>query len=465
MDGPARDMRGGESLQRRLLLRLGILILGGACLGSALSFGAAYHQAHALQDGLLRQVGAMFDAQHLPAPGLGAPRLSPHADEEAVVLVQLLDPGAPRAQGGPRVPPGLPDGLQDVELGGEPYRVYVRTLRSGERIAVAQETGLRDEIARAGAVRTLAPILILIPVLLLAVTDLVRESFRPLRRIADEVDRRRETELHPLVAEPLPSEIRPFVLAINRLLDRVDEALQAERRFVADAAHELRSPVTALGLQAEALAKVDLPPEARTRLTTLRTGIERSRNLLEQLLALARAQSAPPGGGRLVSVGRVFREVIEDLLPLAEAKGLDLGVTGDADAQLPVGEADLVAIVKNLVENAIRYTPPGGRVDLSASIREGAIELAVEDDGPGIPAPERERVLDPFYRVPGTEGVGSGLGLSIVRATVERLGGRLRLADGGGAGPGLRVSVLLPAAVRGPDPAEGRGTRAGAPRP
>ena len=442
MDGPAGAVR--ESLQFRLLLRLGLLILGGACVGSALSFGAAYSEAHELQDGLLQQIGAMFDRQHLPAPGVGSLRLSPESDEDAVVLVQLLGTAAPPSGGAPRLPPGLPDGLQNVDLGGESYRAYVRTLTSGERIAVAQETALRDEIARAGALRTLAPILILVPVLLLAVADLVRKSLQPLRRIAEEVDRRRETELHPLVNERLPSEVRPFVLAINRLLDRIEQAMQAERRFIADAAHELRSPMTALGLQAEALAKADIPAEARTRLATLRTGIERSRNLLEQMLALARAQSAPAGEERAVSVRRVFRDVIQDLLPLAEAKSLDLGVTDDADARLSVGEADLVAVVRNLVENAVRYTPAGGRIDLSARYKEGAVELVVEDSGPGIPAPERARVFDPFYRVPGSEGMGSGLGLSIVRATVERLGGRVEITDSSRSASGSRVIVLLP---------------------
>jgi two-component system OmpR family sensor kinase len=454
MDGSPGKLR--ASLEFRLVLRLGLLILGGACIGAALSFGEAYSEAHEIQDGLLEQVGAMFDRQHLPAPGAGFMRLSRDADEEAVVLVQVLGTGAPTTQGAPRFPPGLRDGLQNVELNGERYRVYVRTLTTGERIAVAQETALRDESARAGALRTLAPILILIPVLLLAVADVVRKSFRPLWRSAEEVDRRRETDLHPLAHQSLPSEVRPFVLAINRLLDRVEQARQAERRFVADAAHELRSPVTALGLQAEALAKVDVPAEARTRLATLRSGIERSRNLLEQMLALARAQSAPAGGGGTASVRRVFRNVIQDLLPLAEAKGLDLGVTDAADVRLAVGEADLVVVVKNLVENSIRYTPAGGRIDLSASCQTGAVELVVEDDGPGIPTSEWDRVFDPFYRVPGSEGLGSGLGLSIVRSTVERLGGRIALCDSTRSPSGLRVSVTLPQGPEGGPPRPSR---------
>jgi two-component system OmpR family sensor kinase len=436
--------RMNESLQFRLQLRLGLLILGAAAIASALAFGAAYDEAHELQDDLLRQIGAMFDRQHLPAPDIGTGEKPPDSDDESRVLVQLLTPGRAAHAGGPQLPAGLPDGLQTVRIGGEVFRVFVRTMSSGERIGIAQEVGLRNEIARGGALRTLAPILILVPVLLLAAADLVRKVFRPIRRLAAEVDQRREVELHPVPASALPAEVRPFVVAMNGLLDRIDQAMKAQRRFVADAAHELRSPMTALGLQAEALAATELPVDAQGRLATLRRGIERSRNLLEQMLALAQAQSPTPGSPAPVSLHRVFRDVIQDLLPLAEAKAIDLGVVGSQDAQLNASEHDLVALVRNLTNNAVRYSPPGGRVDLSISFTDGSVVVQVEDGGPGVPLEERERVFEPFYRLPGTEEIGSGLGLSIVRAIAERLGGHVVLADSSHTPTGLTVSVILP---------------------
>jgi two-component system OmpR family sensor kinase len=170
--------------------------------------------------------------------------------------------------------------------------VLVKTLPSGGRVAFAQQTEVRDEIARDSALRTLMPFLILLPILLLLVADLVRKIFKPVAALSREIDQRSEQDLYPLVAAPLPLEIRPFVVAINRLLGRVSQSMEAQRRFIADAAHELRSPLTALSLQAERLAGAEMSDQARERLGTLRQGIERGRSLLDQLLALARAQSS-----------------------------------------------------------------------------------------------------------------------------------------------------------------------------
>jgi two-component system OmpR family sensor kinase len=182
--------------------------------------------------------------------------------------------------------------LHTLEIGGESFRVLVKTTAAGERIAVAQEAGFRNEIARDGALRTVMPFLILVPVLLLIVADLVRKMFRPIAALSKEIDQRAEQELHPVEDRHLPVEVRPFAVAINRLLARVGQSMESQRRFVADAAHELRSPLTALSLQAERLAEAEMSGLARERLTVLRQGIERGRSLLDQLLTLAKAQSA-----------------------------------------------------------------------------------------------------------------------------------------------------------------------------
>jgi len=179
-------------------------------------------------------------------------------------------------------------------------------------------------------------------------------------------------------------------------------------------------------------------------LATLRQGIERSRGLLEQLLALARAQEATGVPTGTVSVQRIFRSVLEDLMPLADARRLDVGVTTETDARVHANELDLFVVVRNLVDNAIRYTPAGGRVDLSVGTEAHVVSITVQDTGPGIPGDERTRVFDPFYRVLGNEATGSGLGLSIVSTVVRRLGGEVVLGDGDVSG--LRVTVRLPAA-------------------
>lgn len=289
------------------------------------------------------------------------------------------------------------------------------------------------------------PFLILVPILLLVVADLVRKMFRPIAFLALEIDHREEQELHPVKEDHLPLEVRPFVIAINRLLNRVARSMETQRRFVADAAHELRSPLTALSLQAERLAEADLSDLAHQRLIVLRQGIERGRHLLDQLLTLARVQSAPIVSRSPISVRHVYRRVLEDLMLLAEAKNLDMGVVGDTDAQIPVNEMDLIALVKNLVDNAIRYTPVGGRIDLSVTTHDRQAILRVKDSGPGIPPSEQARVFDPFYRVLGREEVGSGLGLSIVKAIADRMGADVQLDySEPQRQSGLCVTVLIP---------------------
>ena len=234
------------------------------------------------------------------------------------------------------------------------------------------------------------------------------------------------------------------MLAINRLLARVAFSMEAQRRFIADAAHELRSPMTAMSLQAEMLNSLDMTPEAHEKLSALRRGIERGRTLLNQLLDMARAQFAAPSTPTEWSVQKVFRRVLEDLLPIAESKQIDLGVKNDLDTSIQANEIDLISMVKNLVENAVRYTPNGGRVDLSVSQVDGYTVIEVEDNGPGIAASERGRVLDPFYRVLGSDQTGSGLGLAIVKTIAERLHGRIELGDSTAFEHGLKVRVLLP---------------------
>lgn len=448
MDGFKTRLNASVQLKLSFTLSLAILVV--AIVAGVFSFLSALDEAHELQDEVLRQVAHLMDRQHLspPAPGIG-PRLK-DADEEARVIVQRLGEAGPSAAdvdagGMLPLPATLSDGLHTLEVGSETFRVLVKTTAAGERIAVAQESGFRNEIARDGALRTVMPFLILVPVLLLIVADLVRKMFRPIAALSREIDQRAEQALHPVDDRHLPAEVRPFAVAINRLLTRVGQSMDAQRRFVADAAHELRSPLTALSLQAERLAAAEMSVLARERLTALSQGIERGRSLLDQLLTLAKAQSATGVPQSPVSVQDIYRRVLEDLMPLAEAKHIDIGVEGTQNAEVWVSEPDLIAVVRNLVDNAIRYTPEGGQVDLSVNVSGGKARLRIQDNGPGIPLDERDRVFDPFYRTLGSEQIGSGLGLSIVQTIAHRIGAEIRLDFSDPARQaGLSVTVRLP---------------------
>jgi two-component system, OmpR family, sensor kinase len=438
MDGFKERLK--NSIQLRLSLWLSVAILSVAIFAGGFSFVSAYADANELQDGTLIQVAALVGKQLTYAPPSdGATELDP----ELRLIVQSIGAGAGNNPSELALPSSLKDGLQTVHLQHLSYRVLVQTLPDGGRIAVSQETAVRNEIARNSALRTVLPMLIMVPILLLLVGNLVRRLLKPVTRLAGEIDARSEQELHPIQHEHVPSEIRPFVIAINRLLQRVADSMETQRRFVADASHELRSPMAALSLQAEMLGNVDMSEEARKRLSRLRQGIDRGRTLLDQLLSLARAQSTKSTPTTTLSVQRVYRRVLEDLMPLAEAKQIDLGVANANDALVLANEVDLIAIVKNLVDNAIRYTPAGGRIDLSVVDMPTQVVLEVEDSGMGIPEAERERVLDPFYRVLGSEQTGSGLGLSIVKTIAERLRGRVELSDATQFPQGLKARIVL----------------------
>ena len=442
MDGFQARLK--DSIGLRLAFWLSVAIVAFALCASTLTYIGALREANELQDDTLRQVAALVARQPDPAPSIASG--ARNADPESNLIIQLLSRELAGAGAALPLPTTLHDGVQTVVARGVSYRVFVTTSARGDRIAVCQQTELRDEIARDGALRALLPLLLLAPLLVLLVAYLVRKMMGPVAILSRDVDARSQHELHPLATEAVPSEIRPFITAINRLLARVEQSMTTQRRFIAEAAHELRTPMAALSLQAERLGTAQMSDEARERLQRLRQGIERGGHLLDQLLGLAKAQGSAAVAASPVSLQTVCCHVLQDLLPLAEAKRIDLGMAPGSDAYVMTTEADLAAIVRNLVDNAIRYTPPDGRVDVRVTRQGPQAVLQVEDNGPGIPTDERARVLDPFHRVLGTDERGAGLGLSIVSAVVERLGGRIEMDHSQNFGHGLCIRVILPEA-------------------
>jgi two-component system OmpR family sensor kinase len=266
------------------------------------------------------------------------------------------------------------------------------------------------------------------------------------RAFAGALRRRRPDDVEPVAVDGLPDEVRPVAEALNDLLARLRAALGRERAFLADAAHELRTPLTALDLQAQAV--VDARDDDRdAAIGRLRAGVARVARLVEQLLALAREQDGVAPLAVPVDLDELLRRTVADFVPLAEAAGIDLGIEA-AEAVRVSGDADaLRRLLGNLLDNAVRYTPAGGRVDVVVARETGPpprAVVAVTDSGPGIPADQRERVFDRFHRVPGTAATGSGLGLSLARSIAGRHGGQVELEDGPG-GRGLRAVLRLPA--------------------
>ncbi|MFM0325245.1 ATP-binding protein [Caballeronia glebae] len=425
-----------RSLQFKLSAWLSALIVAIAAAGGVIAFQTAFHEANELQDGQLKQIAALVTPRTLAAMEREALGRVVGADPESKLVIQTIGERAPLP-----VAADLRDGLQNAVVAGTRWRLAVKTLDDGTRVVIGQKTAGRDEIARNSALATVMPFAALALVLLAALHLIVRRMFRPLSALSAGLDTRPEHDLSALSGDALPSEIAPFVVAINRLLARVETSVALQRRFVADAAHELRSPLTALSLQAERLNAAEMSDGARERLDALRRGLARTRSLLHQLLMLARLQQRTDADMARLRVQEVFRNVLEDLMPLAEAKDIDIGVSSFDDVFIHAPQADFTVMVRNLVDNAIRYTPAGGRVDLATGIFNARPWIRVEDSGPGIAPEERARVFDPFYRVLGSDTDGSGLGLSIVGTIAARMGAKIELAD---AEPrGLVVTVTF----------------------
>ena len=343
--------------------------------------------------------------------------------------------------------PGLPLinqvvlGYTDLSLRGEDWRAFGLQTPNGV-IQIAQPLRVREGLARAAALRVVIPLILLLPVMVAFVAWIVGQGLQPLKAVTAEVQRRDMRSLRPLKAEHLPREIEPLVSELNRLLLRLEIAFSAQRDFIADAAHELRSPLTALRLQLQLLDRAPdelARHEARDRLGA---AIERAIHLVEQLLTLARADpgEAVPAAAP-IDLAAVAAAGIADSHALAMTRHIEVSLESQPTPMQGDAEA-LRILMRNLIDNAVRYTPPGGSVWVRCCLTAAGPELEVQDTGPGIPAGDRERVFDRFYRRAGGTETGTGLGLAIVYAVATRHSGRVNLGEA--AGGGLLVSVRFP---------------------
>ncbi len=345
---------------------------------------------------------------------------------------------------------GLPvpatEGYSDVVQGGRTWRVYTH-VNGSHALQVAHALDERREIAAQSALRTLLPLVALIPFLGVLIWYAVGRGLRPLETMSRAVAKRQPDAMAPLGETGLPQELRPLAGSLNALLARLDDALNAQRRFTSDAAHELRTPLAALKLQVEL---VERAPDATARaaaLSELEKGVDRAAHLVEQLLAMARlepeALSRNFGDCDLVALAK---EGIVARAVLAADKRIDLGLARAAPLRVRGDIASLSMLVANLLDNALRYTPEGGRIDVAVDDDQGQAALTVADTGPGIAIGDRERVFDRFHRgaSAGPEQTGSGLGLSIVKRIADAHGATVTLGDTD-SGRGLTVCVRFPA--------------------
>lgn len=441
-----------RSIRRSLLVGIIGAATVAVVLTATLVFQSARGSTDALLDDHLRQI-----ALSVPAPRAPMDLLVPFEDPiNEGIMIQIWDRNGHhvyRSSTEWELPQRAALGFSTVATPHGPVRVY-SALRAGVLVQAAQPLSFRTRIAARSAIRLTAPLALLSAALALLVWVLVGRGLAPLGLVRDALARRAPDTLRPLESRNLPTELQPLVNGINALMSRLDAAFRNQRAFLADAAHELRTPLAAVRLQLDVLRRAESEAERDRAGNRLAQGIGRLGTLVDQLLLLARqdADAEVTLVRANVDPAELLARCAADHATLAEARRIDLGVADDSarPGRLQLhGEPDSLAIlVANLVGNSLRYVPAGGRIDLYCGLDDGEVVLRIDDDGPGIAPAERDRVFDRFYRTDyastGPHGEhGSGLGLSIVRQIATRHGASVSLLDNPG-GRGLRVEVRFP---------------------
>ena len=437
--------------------QLTALVLGGLCLGAPALGIAAYwltlNEIDQVMDDGLRQTALLLadrDLRGVIASALpGAAAGFVDAESKLVAIARGLD-GSLMFTSEPRLALrfDVPPGLSTQSVGDARWHVFT-VVQSDRTLQVAQPASVRRALAAESATQLLVSMLVLMAALAALTFAALRQGMKPLVRANEALARRGAHSLEPLDLHGVPVELLPLARTLNDLLERLAKAFEAQRHFVADAAHELRSPVTALQLQLQLLERSSDPHERALASAELAAGVARTRRLIEQLLLLSRVsaqgEAAEPLAHDELDLAALVRSAVTRWSPEAERCGIDLGARAEATMTVRGDGASLEILLNNLVENALRYTPRGGTVDVRAEMRNGTPVLAVADNGPGIAPAEQERVFDRFYRsadAVASGAPGSGLGLAIVKSIAERHGALVSLHEGI-AGRGLEVRVAF----------------------
>ncbi len=413
------------SLRRTTILTLAaILTLVGVLAGCA-SYWIAGRAANEFLDLQLRQV-----AQLVGNAGPVAPVLPPHdGEDDLVVAIRFADGRAAVCAPSPcRLPPAGKTGFSDVSAAGEGWRVFALALPD-RIVQVAQQQDVRQETASGAAIAALLPLLLMIPVVWIVVDTVLRRAFLRLEAVTEAIAARDAADVTPIPEGQVPAEVRPLVGAMNGLLARLRALMHQQRAFVADAAHQLRTPLAALTLEVANLraeGKAGLPAE---RLAYVEAAVRRASGLVGQLLRLARQEAGPRRARAPVPLAEVVRETIGALAPLAIARRIDLGLVAALERDVLGDREDFRSLIETLLDNALRYTPEGGVIDVEMREAPDGLLVLVRDTGPGIPPEALPRLFERFFRVEGQEVEGSGLGLAIAELIARRHGVTLALSN------------------------------------
>ena len=411
-----------RSLKRELNQWIIFTALAFVLVGGAIAGRVAFNQARELQDHTLLEI-----AKLIRTGKLNESRLLHHDINIETIIINQLG----KKQHVPIIPLDIEDGFHSMEFDGDNWRVFITTQPDTQRrFSVAQQTRLRDEIAMSSSLTVFLPLILLVAIMSLIIHFIIKRQFHSLSLLAKAIDHQDGTNPQALKEKNIPIEIMPFVNSINSLLSRVRLTMQKQQRFIADAAHELRTPITSLSLQLENLEKAKTENDRSQRQQNLKLSITRLAALVSQLLDLARLQNGNTKKREIVSVNQIVCEAIASLYPLAETSDINLGmIRQDENISVFDQQGQISQLVYNAIDNAIHYSPPAGQVDVSLYKEAGKAVFMVEDTGIGIPENELEQVMQPFYRVNESNQPGNGLGLAISQEIAQHLGGVITLQN------------------------------------
>ncbi len=427
-----------NSIRVRLILWLTVALGASSLFVGLIAYQLAWDGFNRLRDYSLEQI-AYTILQHEVNP-------SPVADQAGQYLSQVWNSdGSLRFSTRPEIKlPLQPTGAHHLDWLGEEWHIV--TVTEGERIVqVGNPTSNRGLMFKEIRLWLGIPLTILVMLMGTLMSGVVADTLMPLDTLRQKILARAPSQLEPLPAEELPEEIAPLVGAINDLLGRLDHLLSKQRSFIADAAHEMRTPLTAIKLQAQVMAASATAEDRQVALAALRAGVDRATHLVEQLLQLARFDAEAMYAPMLqpCRVAQLARQLVIEFSQLAEERRIDLGLGHCDDGVIAADEAGLRILLGNLIDNALRYAGEGSRVDVEVRAEADRVSLWVIDTGPGIPAAAHEQVFERFRRLASADIPGSGLGLAIVREIVELHHGQIHLLDTPGGGLSVRVDLPL----------------------
>jgi len=429
-----------HSLRQTALVWITILLALVGLATLVISYRLAKDQAAEFLDGQLRQV-ALNVGMGLP-DAAETPGLDQDREDRLAVTIWNADGSIVRTSPTDvNIPRQSRAGFAYLTAMGRRWRVY--TAHDGARtVQVAQHMEVRDEIARGAALGAAAPVLILIPLSWMVVSWSINHTLGRLNTFARDIAARGASAAAPIPLAAIPTEVVPVVKSMNGLIERLRSALDTQKRFLADAAHELRTPLAAMQIEVEGLSSATTESLAE-RKNALSRGMRRASALVDQLLRLARLDEPVRSASENVDIAQLLLDCVGDHVVIADRKGVDLGVDAPAEATLPRNREELRVLFSNLIENAVRYTPAGGTVDVSLKVLGSRAVVEALDTGCGLPAGAGARVFDRFYRgARGTEG--SGLGLAIAQRIAERNGLVLTVQNRSDGQSGVLARVELP---------------------